>query len=115
MTRTAVSVDIPTTDHVHTHRVTVLAVQAAGWGRLYPESGEPWQPGALYLATHPDSAARTEGHATAVAQKLDAVMAHRSEVERGALPGRLAALAPPQRARLMSTEWYIHHGDGQPP
>ncbi len=30
-------------DHVHAHRVTVLAVQAAGWGRLYPETGAAWE------------------------------------------------------------------------
>lgn len=43
-------------DHVHTHRVTVLAAQAAGLGQLYPDAGAPWQPRALYLATHPHSA-----------------------------------------------------------
>ena len=43
-------------DHVHTHRVTVLAAQAAGLELLYPETGAPWQPRALYLATHPHSA-----------------------------------------------------------
>lgn len=120
-------------DHVRAHRVTVLAVQAAGWGRLYPEAGAPWRPSALYLATHPDSAARALGGAllrpgremfsvpdewvTAVVdvgpwihRKLKAVLAHRSEVERGALPGRLAALPPGERARLLSTEWYVRHG-----
>ncbi|MFF4506275.1 PIG-L family deacetylase [Streptomyces sp. NPDC001401] len=125
-------------DHVHTHRVTVLAVQAAGWGRLYPEAGAPWQPSALYLATHPESAVRALGRdvllrpgramysvpdawiAAAVdvgpwvEQKLDAVMAHRSEVARGALPGRLAALQASERARVMSTEWYIRHGAPAP-
>lgn len=28
-------------DHVHTHRVTVLAAQAAGLGQLYPDTGTP--------------------------------------------------------------------------
>ncbi|MCX5060608.1 MULTISPECIES: PIG-L deacetylase family protein [unclassified Streptomyces] len=120
-------------DHVHAHRVTVLAVQAAGWGGLYPQAGAPWRPGALHLATHPDSAARALGGVllrpgramysvpdewiTAavdvgpwIGRKLDAVLAHRSEVERGALPGRLAALAPEVRARVMSTEWYVRYG-----
>ncbi|WP_405870306.1 PIG-L deacetylase family protein [Streptomyces sp. NBC_00005] len=122
-------------DHVHTHRVTVLAVQAAGWGRLYPEAGAAWQPGALYLATHPESAVRALGGGdillrpgramysvpdawiTAavdvgpwVRRKVAAVLAHRSEVKRGALPGRLAALPPPERARVMATEWYIRYG-----
>ncbi|MFE1558584.1 PIG-L family deacetylase, partial [Streptomyces sp. NPDC058734] len=43
-------------DHRHTHRVTVLAVAAAGLEHLYPEAGAPWQPHALYAATHPHSA-----------------------------------------------------------
>ncbi|MEU7060696.1 PIG-L deacetylase family protein [Streptomyces sp. NPDC046197] len=119
-------------DHVHTHRVTTLAVQAAGMDRLYPESGAAWRPSALYLATHPDSAARAlggllvrEGRAmysvpdqwvTATVdvrpwleQKVAAVLAHRTEVRRGALPGRLAGLPPAVRERLLSTEWYIRH------
>lgn len=45
-------------DHVHTHRVTMLAFQAAGLERLYPDVGAPWQPSALYSATHPHSAVR---------------------------------------------------------
>jgi len=118
-------------DHVHAHRVTVLAVRAAGWGRLYPEAGEPWEPSALYLATHPESAVRALGRevllrpgremfavpdawVSAVVdvgpwaeRKLGAVMAHRSEVERGALPGRLAALPAEARARAVGTEWYV--------
>ncbi|WP_329126537.1 PIG-L deacetylase family protein [Streptomyces sp. NBC_01465] len=119
-------------DHVHTHRATLLAVQAAGWGLLYPEAGDPWRPRALHLATHPHSAARLLGErlmrpggqmfsvpderVTAAVdvrpwleQKLGAVMAHRSEVARGALPGRLAALPRTAREELMATEWYIHH------
>jgi N-acetyl-1-D-myo-inositol-2-amino-2-deoxy-alpha-D-glucopyranoside deacetylase len=123
---------------VHAHRVTVLAVEAAGWGRLYPEAGAPWRPGALYLAAHPDSAARELGPALLrpgrtpwsvpddwidavvdvgpwTGRKLDAVFAHRSEVGRGALPGRLAALPPAERARLMSTEWYVRHGAARRP
>ncbi|MFI8983665.1 PIG-L family deacetylase [Streptomyces antimycoticus] len=117
-------------DHLHTHRVTTLAVEAAGLDRLYPDTGAPWQPSALYLATHPHSAAQAlgahlvrEGRAmysvpdervTATVdvspwleQKIGAVLAHRTEVKRGALPGRLAALPPTDRAKLVSTEWYI--------
>ncbi|MEW1654209.1 PIG-L family deacetylase [Streptomyces sp. NPDC093707] len=119
-------------DHVHTHRVTVLAVQAAGLDQLYPEAGAPWQPTALYLATHPHSAVRAlddrlvrpgrpmhsvpDEWITATVnvrpwleQKTGAVLAHRSEVARGALPGRLAALPPSDRERLLSTEWYSRH------
>ncbi len=43
-------------DHVQTHRVTVLAAEAADLEQLYPEAGEPWRPRSVYLATHPRSA-----------------------------------------------------------
>ena len=116
-------------DHVHTHRVTTLAVQAAGLERLYPDAGAPWQPSALYLATHPHSAlgaleelARAgkgmntvpDERVTATVdvspwlkQKWAAVLAHRTEVERGAAPGLLAGFAEAVRERILSTEWYI--------
>ncbi|MCX4751539.1 PIG-L family deacetylase [Kitasatospora sp. NBC_01287] len=119
-------------DHVHTHRVTLLAVHAAGLDLLHPEAGEPWQPGALYLATHPHTAAREVGahllrpgallrsvpdeRVTAtvdvgpwVEQKVAAILAHRTEVARGAAPGRVAALSAAVRARVLGTEWYIRH------
>lgn len=116
-------------DHVHTHRVTTLAVQAAGLERLYPDAGAPWQPSALYLATHPHSAlgaleelARAgkgmntvpDERVTATVdvspwlkQKWAAVLAHRTEVERGAAPGLLAGFSEAVRERILSTEWYI--------
>ncbi|KUF18013.1 PIG-L deacetylase family protein [Streptomyces silvensis] len=119
-------------DHVHTHRVTVLAAQAAGLGQLCPEAGAPWWPGALYLATHPHSAVRalTEvvgAHKTVYSvpdelvttvvdvrpwleQKTAAVLAHRTEVARGAVPGLVAALPQDARERLLGTEWYIRQG-----
>ncbi|MEV0979747.1 PIG-L deacetylase family protein [Streptomyces sp. NPDC049915] len=123
-------------DHAHTHRVTALAVAEAGRPELHPGTGAPWRPRALYLATHPDSAARALGprlmrpgrptHSVPDAEvtttldvrpwlprKLRAVLAHRSEVERGALPGRVAALQPAEQERLMGTEWYMRRdGDG---
>ncbi|WP_328872319.1 PIG-L family deacetylase [Streptomyces sp. NBC_00287] len=116
-------------DHVHTHRVTVLAVQAAGLERLYPEAGEPWQPRALYLATHPHSAVWALGEFAEAGKgmrtvpdewvtttvdvrpwlerKWAAVQAHRSEAERGAAPGMLAALPAGAREGILGTEWYI--------
>ncbi|MFD8543130.1 PIG-L deacetylase family protein [Streptomyces sp. NPDC059649] len=118
-------------DHVHTHRVTVLAVQAAGLDQLYPDAGDPWRPSALYLATHPRSVVRAlaevvgarkavysvpDEQVTAAVdvgpwleQKVAAVLAHRTEVERGALPGVIAGLPWDARKRLLSTEWYIRH------
>ncbi|MFE9005821.1 hypothetical protein ACFYOY_27415 [Streptomyces sp. NPDC007875] len=110
--------------------MTTLAAEAAGLDRLYPDTGAPWQPSALYLATHPHSAAQALGAhlvregrtmysvadewVTATVdvspwleQKIGAALAHRTEVARGALPGRLAAPPPTDRAELVSTEWYI--------
>jgi N-acetyl-1-D-myo-inositol-2-amino-2-deoxy-alpha-D-glucopyranoside deacetylase len=116
-------------DHVHTHRVTVLAAEAAGLEQLYRGAGAPWRPRAVYLATHPHSAlpwlrdivgARKAAYTVPDAQvttrldvtpwleqKIAAVLAHRSEVERGALPGLIANLSPDARATLLSTEWYL--------
>jgi N-acetyl-1-D-myo-inositol-2-amino-2-deoxy-alpha-D-glucopyranoside deacetylase len=116
-------------DHLHTHRVTVLAAQAAALEALYPDAGPPWLAHSLYLATHPHSAMETlakiigsrkarysvpdEQVALSVDvtpwldKKLDAILAHRSEVQRGALPGLVASLAPNARTELLSTEWYI--------
>ncbi|MBW5422871.1 hypothetical protein GKQ77_15075 [Streptomyces sp. BG9H] len=130
-------------DHVHTHRVTVLAARAAGLEQLYPQAGAAWQPRALYLATHPHSAVAalrevvggriaersvTAAHSVPEAysvpdeqvtatvdvgpwldQKTAAILAHRSEVARGAAPGLIAGLPPTARERLLSTEWYIRH------
>lgn len=119
-------------DHVHTHRATMLACQAAGLERLYTDAGAPWQPKALYTATHPHSAVRAWGALLAATgkaartvpdewvtaavdvgpwleQKVAAVLAHRTEVERGAVPGLIAGLAAADREQLLSTEWYIRH------
>jgi N-acetyl-1-D-myo-inositol-2-amino-2-deoxy-alpha-D-glucopyranoside deacetylase len=40
-------------------------------------------------------------------QKIVAVLAHRTEVARGAVPGLIAGLPPDARERLIGTEWYI--------
>ncbi|MGW1255234.1 PIG-L family deacetylase [Streptomyces sp. NPDC002513] len=117
-------------DHVHTHRVTLLAVQAAGLERRYLDTGEPWQPSALYLATHPHSrVAELGGLLTGVGksvlsvpdervtatvdvspwleQKWSAIVAHRREVERErSLPGILSTLPAEARRRILSTEYY---------
>lgn len=122
------------------HRVTALTVRAAGLARLFPEAGDPWQPNALHLATHPHSAAEEVGarlgregiptgafHVSDDAwittkvdvgpwlhQKPTAILAHRSEVERGASPGRIAALPPDVQRRILGTEWYIPPGSRTP-
>jgi N-acetyl-1-D-myo-inositol-2-amino-2-deoxy-alpha-D-glucopyranoside deacetylase len=122
-------------DHLHIHRVTMLAAHAAGLGKLYPEAGVAWQPRVLLLATHPHSAVPPlrdiigaqkavysvpDEHVTErldvmpwLEKKVAAVLAHHSEVARGALPGLVATLSPDGRETLLSTEWYIrrslHH------
>lgn len=116
-------------DHVHAHRVTVLAAEAAGLD-VYPDAGHPWSPSAVYLATHPRSAVKMiEGvlgagraaYATTpdeqitdrvdvspwLEQKVAAILAHRSEVGRGALLGLIAGLSPVAREDLLSTEWFV--------
>ncbi|MGW5479546.1 PIG-L family deacetylase [Streptomyces sp. NPDC004008] len=117
-------------DHVHAHRVTLLAVQAAGLEHRYLAAGEPWQPSALYLATHPHSGvAELGGLMTRVGksvlsvpdewvtatvdvrpwleQKWSAIQAHRSEVARErALPGILSRLSAEARRRILATEHY---------
>lgn len=116
-------------DHVHTYRVTLLAAQAAGLAQMYPDAGEPWQPQALFLATHPESVvaglrdlvgaerARHGVPEEEITEHLDvtpwleakvaAILAHRTEVARGAVPGLVAAAPPEARAALLSTEWFI--------
>ncbi len=122
-------------DHAHTHRVTVQAMRAAGDEGAHPEAGDPWRPGALHLATHPHSAramltdiigARravhtvADGDATALdvtpwlEQKVGAILAHRTEVQRGALPGLVADLSQEERRRLLATEWYVRVASDEP-
>ncbi|MEW2131516.1 PIG-L deacetylase family protein [Streptomyces sp. NPDC005435] len=121
-------------DHRRTHQVTLLAAAAAGLGDLHPEAGEPWQPGAVYLATHPDSAVADLGplmtrvrksvlavpreQVSAVVdvrpwldRKWAAILAHRSQVERERpLPGILARLPAATRHRIIGTEYYLRVG-----
>lgn len=43
-------------DHIQTHRVTVLAVEAAAMQVLYPDAGPPWRTPKLYYSSFPKSA-----------------------------------------------------------
>ncbi|MFD7256323.1 PIG-L family deacetylase [Streptomyces sp. NPDC059874] len=120
-------------DHIHTHRVTVLAAHAAGLPDLHPQAGLPWQPGALYLSAHPRSAAGDLTDLVAgvgkklwtvpdevvtatvdvrpwVDRKWAAIRAHASETARGrSLPGLLAGLPVAARQRILGTEWFVRH------
>ncbi|MDQ6856328.1 MAG: PIG-L family deacetylase [Candidatus Dormibacteraeota bacterium] len=40
-------------DHIQTHRVTLLAVEAAHMKTLYPEAGDPWRVSKLYYTSIP--------------------------------------------------------------
>ncbi|MFD6023781.1 PIG-L deacetylase family protein [Streptomyces griseoluteus] len=117
-------------DHVRTHQITLLAVEAAGLAHLYPEAGPPWQPTSLYAATHPesgvgrlgslleevgktilavpDSYVTTSVDVTPWADmKWRAILAHRGEVARKrSLPGILARLAEADRNRIIQTEHF---------
>ncbi|NUO56289.1 MAG: hypothetical protein HOV78_06465 [Hamadaea sp.] len=120
-------------DHVHVHRVTLAAVEAAGYDQLYRDAGDPWRPHALYLATVPRSVVTEHWRAVfgadpepgqalpgvpddQVSAALDvskwserkwaAMLAHESEVERGASMTMLTALPERARARMLANEWY---------
>ncbi|MFI2765238.1 PIG-L family deacetylase [Streptomyces echinatus] len=117
-------------DHVRTHQITLLATEAAGLAHLYPEAGDPWQPAALYAATHPESGvgllrpllegagksvlAVPDSYVTTsvdvtpwVDVKWTAILAHRGEVARERpLPGILARLPQADRAQIIRTEHF---------
>ncbi|WP_282697641.1 PIG-L family deacetylase [Streptomyces sp. CC208A] len=117
-------------DHVRTHQITLLAVEAAGLAHLHPEAGPPWQPAALYAATHPesgvgplrpllegvgktvlavpDSYVTTSVDVTPWADvKWRAILAHRGEVTRvRPLPGILDRVPEADRVRIIQTEHF---------
>ncbi|MEU7028915.1 PIG-L family deacetylase [Streptomyces sp. NPDC046275] len=117
-------------DHVRTHQITLLAVEAAGLAHLHPEAGAPWQASALYAATHPESGVGLlrpllEGVGKSVLAVPDsyvttsvdvtpwadvkwrAILAHRSEVARErSLPGMLARIIEGDRAQIIRTEYF---------
>ena len=117
-------------DHRRTHQATLLAFHAAGLEHLYPQAGAPWQPDALYAATHPDSGVGElgalltrvgkkvlsvpDGHVTETVdvsgcmdQKLAAILAHRSEaVRERPLPGILSRLPAAERESIIATEYF---------
>ncbi|MFC8016547.1 PIG-L family deacetylase [[Kitasatospora] papulosa] len=123
-------------DHVRTHQITVLAVEAAGLAHLHPEAGAPWQPAALYAATHPESGvgllgclleevgkevlAVPDSYVTTTVDvtpwvdvKWRAILAHRGEVARERpLPGILARLPEPDRTQIIQTEHFTRLAPG---
>ncbi|MER5479620.1 PIG-L family deacetylase [Streptomyces sp. NPDC002734] len=117
-------------DHLRAHQIALLAVEAAGLAHRYPEAGDPWQPAALYAATHPESGVGLLGTLMRgvgktvlavpdryVTTRVDvapwadvkwrAVLAHRTEVARErALPGILARLPDADRHGIIGTEYF---------
>ncbi|MEV8454107.1 PIG-L deacetylase family protein [Streptomyces sp. NPDC052095] len=126
-------------DHRRTHQATLLAVHEAGIARLHPEAGEPWRPGALYCATHPESGvdglgpllasvgkqvlAVPDADATTAVdvtpwleRKWSAILAHRGEVARERpLPGLLARLPEDARRAALATEYFTRLTPGPVP
>jgi N-acetyl-1-D-myo-inositol-2-amino-2-deoxy-alpha-D-glucopyranoside deacetylase len=126
-------------DHRRTHQVALLAVEAAGLGGLHLEAGEPWQPSALYAATHPrsgigdlapllSSVGKTllsvpEAFVTAtvdvtqrVEQKWAAVSSHASQLQgERPLPALLSRLDAARRARILATEYFTRLSLGPAP
>lgn len=117
-------------DHLRTHQATLLAFHAAGLQHLYPQAGDPWQPDALYAATHPDSGVgelsalltrvgkkvlsvpdihitETVDVSDSKERKVAAILAHRSEAARERpLPGVLARLPAAEREPIVATEYF---------
>ncbi|MFD5417551.1 PIG-L deacetylase family protein [Streptomyces sp. NPDC127069] len=126
-------------DHVRTHQITLLAVEAAGLAHLYPDAGPPWQPSALYAVTHPESGVGLlgpllEGVGKAVLTVPDtyvttsvdvtpwapvkwaAILAHRGEVARERpLPGILSRLPEADRHQIIRTEHFTRLSPGPVP
>ncbi|MEW2265520.1 PIG-L deacetylase family protein [Streptomyces sp. NPDC047853] len=123
-------------DHRRTHQATLLATQDAGLAHLHSEAGEPWQPRAVYCATHPKSGVGKLGplleavgktvlavpdtYATTTVDvtpwlqhKWEAVLAHRTEVARArSLPGILARLPEETRREIIATEYFTRFATG---
>ncbi|MFD8414012.1 hypothetical protein ACFV2Q_20015 [Streptomyces sp. NPDC059650] len=109
---------------------TAEPVEAAGLAHLHPEVGDPWQPSALYAATHPESGvgrlrpllervgkkvlAVPDSYVTTSVDitpwadvKLAAILAHRGEVARErSRPGILARLPEADRDQIIQTEYF---------
>lgn len=49
-------------DHIQTHRVGLLAVEAAAMPLLYPEAGEAWRPAKVYYVAIPASVIAEANH-----------------------------------------------------
>ncbi|NEA41971.1 PIG-L deacetylase family protein [Streptomyces sp. SID11385] len=107
-------------DHARTHEVAAGAAEAAGvplWSATHPPSalrdwGALLRPGQSPRVLPEERADLRLDVRPWLDRKCAAILAHASEVERGAAPGRLAAMAEDVRGRLLGTEWYETGGAG---
>ncbi|MBY6410169.1 PIG-L family deacetylase [Rhodococcus sp. BP-252] len=123
-------------DHVHAHRVTIAAVEAASHHQLYPNAGTPWAPSHLCFATFPRSEVENRwgtlfgGTAPQPGPgipgvddelvtvtvdvreffetKWAAFTAHESELARGGGASQFVAMNDLDRRDTLGTEWFIH-------
>ncbi|MEW2269387.1 PIG-L deacetylase family protein [Streptomyces griseofuscus] len=126
-------------DHRRAHQITLLAVEAACLPHMYPDAGDPWQPAALYAATHSQSGvgrlgpllqsvgktllAVPDAYVTTTvdvspwaAVKMAAILAHQGEVARERpLPGILARLPEAERGEIIGTEYFTRLTPGPAP
>ncbi|CDR07170.1 mycothiol conjugate amidase Mca [Streptomyces iranensis] len=61
----------PHPDHIMTHKISVVAFEAAGDPEKYPEAGEPWQPQKLYYNQGFNRARTVALHEALLARGLD--------------------------------------------
>ncbi|MER8157420.1 mycothiol conjugate amidase Mca [Streptomyces sp. NPDC094472] len=61
----------PHPDHIMTHKITMVAFEAAGDPEKYPEAGEPWQPQKLYYNQGFNRARTVALHEALLARGLD--------------------------------------------
>ncbi|MFH8559188.1 mycothiol conjugate amidase Mca [Streptomyces celluloflavus] len=61
----------PHPDHIMTHKITMVAFEAAGDPARYPEAGEPWQPQKLYYNQGFNRARTLALHEALLARGLD--------------------------------------------
>ncbi len=73
-------------DHVRTHRVTLLAAEAAH-REVYPDAGHPWAPSAVYSATHPRSSVRRSRRSSALDEPCTPLRTSRSRIGWTCRPG----------------------------
>ncbi|WAC55648.1 PIG-L family deacetylase [Gordonia sp. SL306] len=119
-------------DHVHAHRVATVSADAAASGGLYRSTGEPWQVRSMYFVTiaqwmvddvqHdlfadlppqylPGTSEDDVDLVLDVAEwrdrKADAIICHRTELDRSRTMKALMGLPAARRSRLLGTECFL--------